>query len=43
VLTSYSMYDWTLAEQGATIDEEEMIQGEQSWAGFMNRAPTRPS
>lgn len=43
VLTSDSMYGWTLAEQDAMIDEEEMIQGEQSWAGFVNRAPTRPS
>jgi hypothetical protein len=43
VLTSDSMFGWTPDEQVASIDEEEMIQGEESWAGFVNRAPTRPS
>jgi hypothetical protein len=42
VLTTDSMGGWTLAEQGAEIDEER-YQGEQSWLGFVSRAPTRPS
>ncbi|KAG2123858.1 hypothetical protein DEU56DRAFT_759888 [Suillus clintonianus] len=42
VLTTYCMHGWTLAEQGAEIDEETR-QGEESWKRFVSRAPTKPS